>query len=98
MPGSYLGETAGNFVFLDSTAAGHSWFIDPTPAVDEEFARLGSDGQLTAVDARAADKIDLLTVIEHELGHLAGLPDLDAALDDLMSSTLPTGVRRQIDG
>ena len=40
--------------------------------------------------------MDLLTVVEHELGHVLGLNDLDASLNDLMSSTLSDGVRRNI--
>ena len=50
--------------------------------------------QLQAVDPRAVDRIDLLTVVEHELGHIAGLDDLDALADDLMSGVLGVGVRR----
>jgi hypothetical protein len=40
------------------------------------------------------DRVDLLTVVEHELGHLAGLEDLDGATDELMSRTLLSGQRR----
>ncbi len=69
---------------MDVNAAGNGWFIDPTPAVDEEFASSGSQQQLTAVDPRALDRIDLLTVVEHELGHVAGLSDIDAVTDDIM--------------
>lgn len=39
---------------------------------------------LRAVDPRAVDRIDLLTVVEHELGHIVGRGNLDAALDDVM--------------
>ena len=53
-------------------------------------------GQLQAVDARAVDRMDLLTVVEHELGHAAGLRDLDPSLADLMSSSLGQGIRRQV--
>ena len=35
-----------------------------------------------------------LTVVEHELGHIAGLGDLDASVNDLMSGQLSTGIRR----
>ena len=46
----------------------------------------------------AAGKMDLLTVVEHELGHELGLNDVDPGTHpgDLMASTLPTGTRRFI--
>jgi hypothetical protein len=76
-------------VVIDDDAAGHGWFVDPTPLEDEEFA----GGQ--ALPGGSADgRIDLATVLRHELGHLAGLEDLDAGADALMASTLPPGVRR----
>jgi len=49
---------------------------------------------LQAVDPQAVDRIDLLTVVEHELGHVAGLGDLSPSATSLMSEVLPTGVRR----
>ena len=94
LPGSYLGETVGNRVTIDVNAAGNGWFVDPTPASDEEFASSGSQQQLVAVDPRAVDRIDLLTVVEHELGHVAGLGDLDPLAGNVMSGVLGTGVRR----
>ena len=42
----------------------------------------------------AVDKMDLLTVIAHELGHIAGLSDADDSLDSLMSGSLSAGERR----
>ena len=51
---------------------------------------------MQAVDSRALDRMDLLTVVEHELGHVAGLGDLDSSLYDLMSSSLSKGIRRQV--
>ena len=94
LPGSYLGETEGNEIYIDSNAAGYGWFVDPTPATDEEFIASPSAKQLQAVDPKAVDRIDLLTVVEHELGHVVGLNDLDAPTDDLMSGVLGIGVRR----
>jgi hypothetical protein len=81
---------------VGADAAGHGWFVDPTPAQDEEFDRHGSDGQLHAVDPRAVDRIDLLTVAEHEMGHVAGLDDLDPTATGLMGGKLGTGVRRDV--
>ena len=95
LPGSYLGETAGNVIYLDTNAAGHGWFVDPTPASNEEFTP-SSGNALQAIDPRAVDKIDLLTVVEHELGHIAGLSDADALPDDVMNGVLGVGVRRNV--
>jgi hypothetical protein len=94
LPGSYLGEAKGNTVYIDASAAGYGWFVDPTPAADEEFAASAGKQPSRAIDPRAVDQIDLLTVVEHELGHVAGFADLDALADTLMSGVLGVGVRR----
>jgi hypothetical protein len=94
LPGGLVGETAGNVIYLDTNAADNGWFIDPTPAANEEFSAQAGGQQLQAVDPRAVDHIDLLTVVEHELGHVAGLGDLNTVTDDLMNGVLGTGVRR----
>jgi hypothetical protein len=89
-----LGLATRTTVYIDRDAAGHGWFIDPTPAVDEEFSPPASNRQLQAVAPQAMDQIDLLTVLEHELGHIAGLSDLDVLTDDVMSGVLGVGIRR----
>ena len=94
LTGNYLGETAGKTVYIDNDAAGHGWFVDSTPGSDEEFAACGSSKQMSATDPKAVDHIDLLTVVEHELGHIAGLDDVDVLSGDIMGRTLSTGVRR----
>ncbi len=83
---------AENAITIDDDADGHGWFVDPTPFADEEFDGYGR----ALADGPAAGRVDLLTAVLHELGHLAGLDDLDAALhpDALMAGTLPVGVRR----
>jgi ribosomal protein S16 len=88
LSGSKLGLADGDTIYIDKDAAGHGWFVDATPSQDEEFA----NGR--AVDPRAIDGIDLLTVVEHELGHILGKADVDASLNELMSETLSEGVRR----
>jgi hypothetical protein len=96
LPGSQLGWTENDQVILDRDAAGYGWFVDPTPAQDEEFQPVKVGRQLQAVDLGAIGRMDLLTVVEHELGHIAGLLDLDSSLDDLMSSSLSKGIRRKV--
>ena len=52
------------------------------------------DGELLASPgSAAANDVDLLTVLEHELGHVLGLPD-NAQDGDLMDITLGLGIRR----
>ena len=94
LPGVQLGLAAGNTIYLDPNAAGFGWFVDPTPNQDEEFARIGSEGELRAAGAGAIDRMDLLSVVEHELGHLLGLRDLDSIVSSLMGSSLNKGTRR----
>jgi hypothetical protein len=94
LPGGYLGLTDQNTVYLDWNAAGYGWYVDATPRKDEEFRSGRSRGELRAVDPRAVDRMDLLTVLEHELGHIAGLDDLWSANAGLMQSTLDVGLRR----
>jgi len=80
---------------LDVNAAGFGWFIDTTPARDEEFRRTDQLFELEALAGRGADgRIDLLTVIVHEMGHLLGLPDLSANSHDVMADALPPSLRR----
>mgnify|MGYP001061094962 CR=1 FL=1 len=63
------------------------------------FEMTGHDGRhvfIPAIEPRAVDRSDLMTVVLHELGHIAGLDDLDASLGDLMSRELSAGVRRSV--
>jgi hypothetical protein len=94
LPGAQLGETSGNVVQIDANAAGYGWFVDPTPASNEEFSAAAGSSPLKAVDPQALNHIDLLTVVEHELGHVAGLGDLSALASDVMNGVLGAGVRR----
>jgi hypothetical protein len=58
------------------------------------FGLVGPGGELLAgPGSAAANEVDLLTVLEHELGHVLGLPD-NAETGDLMDITLGLGVRR----
>jgi hypothetical protein len=85
LAGDYLGLTWDGTVWIDPTAAGHGWFIDPTPADDSEFPAVAG--------SPAAGRMDLLTVVTHELGHVLGLDDVQDE-SDIMGEALPAGVRR----
>jgi hypothetical protein len=89
-----LGAALGNQIRIDDNAAGHGWYVDTTPATDEEFVADRS-GMLHAVSAAAVDQIDLETVVMHELGHLAGLEDLLGS-HTLMGDSLASGTRKVV--
>jgi len=94
LPGSLLGLTDSGTIYVDRDAAGHGWFIDATPGDDDEFARIDPGAELAAVDPLAAIRMDLLTVVSHELGHIAGLDDFSPEGSGLMDGTLSRGIRR----
>jgi hypothetical protein len=99
LPGTLLGlaEVSNNRILLDVDAAGHGWFVDATPDEDGEFQASTPGETLEARAGSAAQgRLDLLTVVAHELAHLAGLEDVDAQLHphDLLADTLEPGQRR----
>jgi predicted Zn-dependent protease with MMP-like domain len=97
LDGAILGQTQGVTVTIDSNAAGHGWFVDSTPQDNSEFQFVRSLGNWIAnPDSEASHHIDLLTTVMHELGHILGLDDRQATgrHNDVMSETLPDGVRR----
>ncbi len=91
-----LGQSVGNTIYVDATADGHGWFVDPSPADDAEFiARARTTELVAAAGTRPAGRTDLLTVLMHEFGHTLGWSDLVGhAPQSLMASSLPTGTRR----
>ncbi|MBI3853087.1 MAG: cadherin-like domain-containing protein [Verrucomicrobia bacterium] len=97
LAGWYLGSSTLNQVTLSPNAAGHGWFIDPTPLDDSEFANAAIATRLYAdPHSLPAGRIDLLTAVMHEMGHAAGLADSYAseARDNVMYGFLTTGERR----
>lgn len=93
LPGSYLGLAEGHTITIDRDAAGYGWFIDPTPSDDAEFTSIDGSSSLTAMEGTAAaNRVDLLTTVMHEMGHLLGYGD--TVSDDLMDGTLSPSIRR----
>lgn len=99
LPAGYLGQAAlyGTTIFIDVTAEDYGWYVDPTPADDIEFARAALGTRLYTDSTQApAGRMDLLTTVMHELGHVLGLDSSFDPLDrdDLMYAYLTTGERR----
>src|SRR6266702_1886175 len=88
LPDSAVGQTQDLRITIDADAAGHGWFVDPTPSLGEEFSLAGS---------AAVGRMDLLTVLMHEMGHVLGFEHSDDASvppGSLMSESLEAGTRR----
>ena len=67
--------------------------MDATPDDSVEF-EASELAVRQAIDPEVVERVDLLSVVRHELGHVIGLEDLDALAENLMSSHLDTGERR----
>jgi hypothetical protein len=85
LPASHLGEEAGGDIWISPNAGGWGWYTDTSAASSQAFpARPGSP---------VAGKMDLLSVVSHELGHVLGLDDGHDSRD-VMGETLAPGQRR----
>ena len=91
---SILGLEAAGVITINQTAAGYNWFVNAAGGSSQAFGLAGPGGEGVApAGSPAAGDVDLLTVLEHELGHVIGLSDNNQA-GDLMDITLGLGVRR----
>jgi hypothetical protein len=105
----WAARTEGTTVTLDTSGAGWGWFVDTSPLDNTEFVALdpqaapdaAAQGDFFAAPGSAAEgKLDLLTVLIHELGHVLGLPMPQSADGSgnqgahVMSQYLSPGQRR----
>ncbi len=86
--GTTLGMVSGNTIWLDDDAAGWGWFVDPTPWDDREFTTPGDQGE--------QNRMDLLSVLMHEIGHVLGHDHDDGG--GVMNETLAAGERLTLSG
>jgi len=80
----WLGMAFPGAIWINRDAAGYGWYIGAASVADAGFSAVPG--------SPAYGKVDLLTVVEHELGHELGFEDTTG--DGLMGVFLGTGVRR----
>ncbi|MDR3157661.1 MAG: matrixin family metalloprotease, partial [Zoogloeaceae bacterium] len=92
LPEGQAGLAEGKHITLDASGAGWGWFVDDTLENSSEFILPESATSFRALSGSPAhDKIDLLTVMIHELGHVLGLPSVSAS-GGIMSQYLSPGL------
>jgi hypothetical protein len=95
LPGKCLGlavqEPDGTrTVWIDANGDDQGWFIDATPSDNSEFLQL-TDTIFVGLSGAAAEGVDLVSVLAHEIGHMAGLQHGSSL--SVMSSSIDAGVR-----
>jgi len=99
LPGSSVGQTTGTgpsaSITLDKDAAGHGWYIDPTPLdnTDDYLPTSNPNIWQAKPGSESQGKMDMLSVLLHEYGHALGLEHSGDA-SDFMASMLQPGQRR----
>jgi hypothetical protein len=90
-----LGLETADVITINQTAGGFDWYVSAGGASSQAFGLARPDGEsLAASGSTAANQVDLVTVLEHEVGHVLGLAD-NAETGDLMDVTLGLGERRE---
>jgi uncharacterized delta-60 repeat protein len=92
LPADVLGQTIANQIYIDENAAGHGWFVDPTPRSASEYSAASPTLWRAPAASSAFDRADLLTAVLHEMGHLLGRSHTPTA-DALMAKNLALGTR-----
>jgi hypothetical protein len=92
-----LGQLIGTTISIDYSAADYGWFVGTDPDDSSEFGSRISQSEIGANAGGPADlRMDLYTVLLHEIGHLLKFKDTspDQSIRGVMTAELPTSIRR----
>ncbi|MDX6577346.1 MAG: hypothetical protein QOE96_3299, partial [Blastocatellia bacterium] len=95
--GAYLGESNNSHVQIDRSAGGKGWYTSADSSSDTLFNHaVSATRRYTDPFSAPAGHVDLLTAIEHEMGHRLGLDDSYSPQDrdSIMYGYLTVGERR----
>jgi hypothetical protein len=90
LPGAYLGVASSTAVWIDQEAAGYGWYVDES-VIGPSGLRQGATDyhQSDSGGGSIAARMDLLSVVTHEVGHVLGFGHSDAP--DVMGAHLRAG-------
>jgi hypothetical protein len=98
LAGDDLGYSESGLLVIDVDAAGHGWFVDTSTASSSEFrVRIDRNVFEATASSEAFGRMDLLTVVTHELGHVLGFDHDDVSRFAVMDDELESGVRYLLD-
>jgi Matrixin len=84
LAGGALGQTTGNSITLDTTAAGNGWFIDTTPADNSEYLPTSTPNEWVAkagsADGTTSHSTKLANNASQVAGYAAGKMDMLSVL------------------
>ena len=96
LSGATLGLTTADTIYIDVDAAGYGWYVDPTPSNDTEFRSTRSGALVAGFYSDASDRMDLLSVVMHEIGHFVGFEHGESG--PVAETTLEAGQRIALSG
>jgi hypothetical protein len=87
LPGAALAQTTGDKITLDTDAAGHSWFFDYTPYLNEEWLPTSNPYEWKAKPGSEAEgKMDNSRCIRHRKEQPMRIPATDHGLQSAQSA------------